>query len=59
MRRPSLGAKNVGSSPDHKPYINVELGFLVATVLTMVSKPQDSSNKPQMDYGRLNIYPPT
>jgi hypothetical protein len=28
-------------------------GFLVVTVLTMVSKLQDSSNKPQMDSGRL------
>ena len=34
---------------------NTELGFLVVTVLTMVSKLQDSSNKLQMDSERLNV----
>ena len=31
------------------------LGFLVVTVLTMVSKLQDSSNKHKLDSVRLNI----
>ncbi len=34
---------------------NVKLGFLVVTVLTIVSKLQDSSNKLQMDSERLSI----
>ena len=42
-----------GSTPPR--VANIKLGFLVVTVLTMVSKLQDSSNKPQMDSGRLNI----
>jgi hypothetical protein len=34
---------------------NAKLGFLVVTVLTMVSKLQDSSNKHQLDSVRLSI----
>jgi len=33
-----------------------ELGFLVVTALTMISKLQDSSNKRKMDYPRLILF---